>query len=180
MINIKITSPPAHTQLHGRIVISISEQRFFTAAACDSWETEQNTSKAQEELSVPDQISRDFIFIFNKVYLPSCLSEALGFKCCMSWSRNYVSVFTQGRRYKQALPLLPHKHLKAVKNILTPAKRLHFCSTQTCKPGEPQVAGAGVGAGSWISAELTLTQCAQGRGWGRNNIKPPKNDFPER
>lgn len=40
-----------------------------------------------------DQISRD-LFIFNKVHLPLCLSEALCFKCWMSSSRNYLCLLS--------------------------------------------------------------------------------------
>lgn len=160
MINIKITPLPAHTGLLYQYQSSISSLLLLVIPEKQN-KILPKPRKSYQCLIRPQEIL--FLF-FNKVYLPSCLSEALGFKCCMSRSRNCVSAFTQGRRYKQPRPLLADKDLKAVKNILTPAKRLHSCRTQTCKPGEPQAAGAGVGAGSWSSAELTLTQRVPGRG----------------
>lgn len=68
-----------------------------------------------------------------------------------------VSAFTQGRRHNQALPLLPSKDLKAVRASLLQKNGSIFVGPKAsiCKPEEPQLAGAQVGAGSWNSAELT-------------------------
>lgn len=63
-----------------------------------------------------DQISRDF-FIFNKVHLPPCLSEALCFKCWMSRSRNYLCLHSLREEDRQALPLLMPRDLSACESI---------------------------------------------------------------
>lgn len=129
---------------------------------------------------MPDQISRD-LFIFNKVHLPPCLSEAVCFKCSMSRSRNYLCLHSLKeeditRRFHSFHPKIS-KQLRA--SLLQPnGSILVGPKASICKPKGPQLAGAQAGAGSWNSAKLTLTQHEQGGDRGRNNIKPPKHQLP--